>query len=53
MQFMLAGMKNGENKIPGLGSGPLYGSSGRLVVEDKLYIWSLQSGGCGGPNGMR
>lgn len=49
MQFMLAGMNNGENKVPMFGSGPLGGSSWRSGVEEKLYIWSLQSGGCGGP----
>lgn len=53
MQFMPAGMKNGENKVLVLGSGPLGGSSWRSVVEEKLYLWSFQSGGCGGPNRMR
>ena len=53
MQFMPAGMKNEENKAPMLGSGPLGGSSCNLVVEEKLYIWLLQNGGCDGPNGMR
>lgn len=50
MQFMPAGMKNGENKVHVLGSRPLGGSSSRSVVEEKIYIWSLQSGG---PNGRR
>ena len=45
-------MKNGENKSLALGSGPLGGSSWRSIMEEKLYIWSLQSGGHGGPNGM-
>jgi len=48
MQFMPAGMKNGEEKVLVHGSGPLGGSSWRSALGDKLYIWSLQSDGCVG-----
>lgn len=44
MQFMHAGMKNEESKVPVCGSGPFGGSSWRLVVGEKLYVRSLQSG---------
>lgn len=39
------GYENGELKVPMHGSGPLGGSSWRLVVGEKLYVWSLQSVG--------
>ena len=48
IQFTPVDMLNRENKVLVLGSGPLGGSSWRWMVEEKLYTWSFQSGGCVG-----
>ena len=53
MEFMPTSMKNGEEKVPVHGSGPLGGSSWRSMVGDILDVWSLQNGGCDRPNVMR
>ena len=51
--FMPEGMKNTKYKVPMRGSGSLGGFSCRSVVGEKLYVWSLQNGGCGRENVMR